>query len=313
MKKKLIAALLACALIVSLIGMTSAAATTSSDMEISHGVLWHYYGDETTVTIPEDVTTVRAGAFYASKVQVVIIPHDVILRSNAFTDAYHLTDIYIYSKDITHLRSLYSGAMCIHDQLACTDSTCSTQYSGIFTTFLTSVDTHADKYVSKTLTIHGYKGSTVERFVELVNANPSLFNCPQTLVFKAIEEEKEEEESAAPPAEEEKDDEEEPAPKADTHLKGTKGTSLYIDNLYGITYPRHVYMNVGSYYILELGNLADGYSYTIPALYSSIGTLNTETGEFKASQPGMITVKIQLVFPDGRRANIPCKIYIKGD
>ena len=297
-----------CALMLAAVSV-AAAATDTPDMEISGGVLWHYYGDETTVTIPEDVTTVRAGAFYESKVQVVIVPHDVILRSNAFTDAYYLTDIYIYSKDITHLRSLYSGAMCAHEQLACTDPTCSSQYSGIFTTFLTSVDTHADKYVSKTLTIHGYKGSTVEQFVELVNANPTLFNCPQALVFKAIEEE-----PTVPPVEEEKPKpEEESVPKADVHMKGTKGTSLYIADLYGITYPRHVYMGVGSYYILELGNLTEGYSYTIPAQHFSTGTLNTETGEFKALRPGTVTVKIQLVFPDGRRANISCKIYIKGD
>lgn len=340
-KKKIIAALLLSFTFLCSVTVTSASAETTTDaqgMETLGTLLWSYNGNETTITIPENVTSLRNGAFNNSPVQTVIIPHRVDMRYNVFSNAYHLTDIYLYSKDVQHIYSIYEGTLCKHGELACIDKECNLLEKGIFATFLSDIDTHADKYVSKTLTIHGYKGSTAERFVQLVNDNPHLFNSPQTLVFEPIEEDApaendtentpqdpgaSDEGSAEPPTnndvnkdnEDKKEEADKPVqvPEVKVHFKGSKGTGLHISSLNGITYPRYVTMKAGSYYIVELGNLPEGYSYSVPKMNYEKYTLNPETGEFKGLQQSSVSFKINLKYPDGRYANLPCTIYIKGE
>lgn len=323
-------------------------------------VLWEYYGDDTVVTIPDYADIVMPGTFSGSDTQTVIINHDVILCGNAFYGAYQLKDIYFYADNVTHLYDLHSGKPCKHGELICLDESCMHRYEApVYTTILCGTYSKPERYASSTITIHGHKGSTAERFVELVNSNPTLFNCPQTIVFQVIEDEPKEDDTGdnvqdtkptEPDIEEDVETPEEPpqdtpeeapqeppvtdndteegtdegdteeAPeepskpqKGEVHLKGTPGTELYIDNFNGITYPRNVYMNIGSYYIIELGNVPEGYTYQIQEVYSNLYTLNAQTGELTALRSGMTTMKIRLNYPDGRYANLSCKIYIEGD
>ena len=351
MKKIRLCALMLASVILSL---SLTATSTVAATEPARGLpgFWEYSGDETTVIVPDTVDIIVAGTFCNSQVQTVIINHDVILCGNAFYGAYNLTDIYFYADNAVHLFDLYSGKPCKHEELVCMDEACMPRYGApVYTSILSGPYAATEKYVSTTLTIHGHKGSTAEHFVEVVNSNPTLFNCPQTLVFQAIEDESQEpvednteespqepeedaeegtetpeEEPQEPPASDDKSEEgtdkgdaeespEEPPeePKSDVHLKGAPGTSLSIANFNGITYPRYVYMSVGSYYILELGNVPEGCTYKIPEMYCNMYTLDTQTGKITALRSGATVIKIRLIYPDGRYANLSCNIQIKGD
>ncbi len=344
MKKiRLCALMLASAILALSLTATSTVAATESTRSLP--VIWTYPGDtagETVVTIPDSADILMPGTFSGSNVTTIIISHDMMLCGNAFYGAYQLTDIYFYADNVTHLYDLYNGKPCKHGELVCMDESCMHRYEEpVYTTFLCGTYVKPERYASPMLTIHGHKGSTAEHFVEVVNNNPTLFNCPQELVFQVIENESEKpevEEGSEEGVETPKEDAQEPPtsddnaeegtdkgdaeespekppeePERGVHLKGTPGTELYIDNFNGITYPRRVYMNVGSYYVLELGNVPEGCTYQIPEVHSSRYTLDVQTGKISALCSGVTTIKIRLTYPDGRYANLSCTIYIKGD
>ena len=334
MKKfKIAALLLACAILLPFAVPMSAVAVAEAASNRDLPVHWNYKensknaGKETTVTIPSNVDIVRAGSFFETPVKTVIINHDVMLCGNTFIGAYHLTDIYFYSRNSTHLFSLYNGTPCKYGSLVCMDDYCIGNYGHQFiTTILTGSDLYNDNYVAKTLTIHGYKGSTAEKFVETLNAHPEKFILPQKVVFKPIEEtqkgtsanttSKNNSVTTAASANQTSSNtntkkEYNLEIKNNTHVQGTKGTTMYIADFNGVTYPRRVYMKLGSYYIMELGNVPNGYSYDIEKLNSNLCTLDTKTGEIRALQKGTVTVNLRLKYPNGKRAVIPCKVYIE--
>lgn len=337
MKRKLIVILMICSIMIVLSGGTIATAATPEE-EIKDGVLWKYHGQEESYIIPPEVTRIKTGAFYKSPVKTVIIPQDVIISINCFIGAYNLTDLYIYDPGLTHLYSFYEGTPCLENGLGCMNKECSdfNTPTGFYSTILNNEWADHDKYISKTLTIHGYKGSTAERFVEMVNSHPESFNRPQELIFEPIEEGSKiplpgltesstvddndsTGESIPPITEEPSGDATEPpdknneTTKGDLHLRGDGITKVVIKDNGIVTYPRIVYMKVGSKYFLELGSLPDGYSYVIPNTKSSLYSLNPQTGEFVGLKKGATMIKIRLYYPDNCYSNLRCQIYIEGE
>lgn len=158
-----------------------------------------YLGYEETLTIPSDVCYIYAGAFQHTNLKTIIIKDNptLYLANTCFSGAYNLTDIYIYKKDLMHIWNFYDQIPCKHGLLACTDEACTDLdvSSSTLTKKLANVlcdaydvENCGSKYVSDTITIHGYRGSTAEQFVNTLNANPNKFWMARKVVFQPLDE-----------------------------------------------------------------------------------------------------------------------------